>query len=498
MAGLIISTILTSTYNLSSSNAYFVSKSGAVLTTTGTAIQNSATTTSGETLTIAGEVAAYGNGTAVKLLATSTAGDAFSSGFHRMSIAQTGSVSADRDGIVLAGKYNILDNAGDVFGQNSGVNLNGGYAFFTNSGSIRASLQTALYVVGDGTASQITQVTNSGSVSGGSYGIVSQNESLNILNTGTGAISGGGAISVTGTNASLKLVNFGTIASTEPISAVSSYSDSAIYTDAEADSLQNFGSIIGGVVTQGGNDWLLNAANIAGWVSLGDGNDIYRGDGAGYVSGKIDGDAGDDVLKGGSLADDMDGGAGVDILKGRGGNDTLTDTSGNDSFWGGSGNDVMNAGAGANKMYGGTGDDTINAGSGSDLVKGGNGADTITGGNGKDVLYGGDGNDVINGGGKSDMIHGGGGNDTMTGSSGADTFVFTQRAGDDVITDFTDNSDKIDLSTFGITGGYSAVFSAFSDVTGGVLIDLDLLGGNGSIFLTGFSASNLDSTDFIL
>ncbi|NOX74601.1 MAG: calcium-binding protein, partial [Alphaproteobacteria bacterium] len=156
----------------------------------------------------------------------------------------------------------------------------------------------------------------------------------------------------------------------------------------------------------------------------------------------------------------------------------------------------MTAGAGANKMYGGTGNDTIVAGSGSDTVHGGNGNDTITGGNGKDKLYGDDGNDVINGGGKSDTIYGGGGNDTLTGSSGADTFVFTQRAGDDVITDFTNGSDKIDLSGFGVA--YSAISAATSAVTGGVLIDLDLVGGSGSIFLESFVLGNLDVSDFIL
>jgi hypothetical protein len=66
-----------------------------------------------------------------------------------------------------------------------------------------------------------------------------------------------------------------------------------------------------------------------------------------------------------------------------------------------------------------------------------------------------------------------------------------------VITDFTTNSDKMDLRGFGISSA-AAIVSAASTVAGGVLIDLDLLGGSGSIFLAVFNAADLDATDFIL
>jgi len=499
MTGFIVSTVLTSTYSIASTNSYYIAKPGAVYSTalSGYAITNAATTTSGDTLTIAGEVAAFGNGTAIYLNATSSAGDQYSTGFHRVSIMESGVVSADLYGLKIAGTYNNFDNAGDVFGEDTALFMNGGISDITNTGTLRSTLQEGIVILGDSTASSVSKIFNSGTILGGSKGIAAMYDVLNIVNAATGNISGTTGIFVWGAAASLKLTNYGTIASVEPINPASGEFDSGVFASASADSIRNFGSIIGGVVANGGDDWLLNSGTITGRVSLGNGSDIYKADGAGYVSGKIDGDAGDDVLKGGALADDMNGGVGVDILKGRGGNDILTDTSGNDSFWGGSGDDVMNAGAGANKMYGGRGDDTINAGSGSDLVKGGNGNDTITGGNGKDVIFGGDGNDVINAGGKADVIHGGGGNDIMTGSSGADTFVFTQRAGDDVITDFTNNSDKLDLRGFGISSA-ATIVSAATTVTGGLLIDLDLLGGSGSIFLEGFNAANLDASDFIL
>lgn len=101
---------------------------------------------------------------------------------------------------------------------------------------------------------------------------------------------------------------------------------------------------------------------------------------------------------------------------------------------------------------------------------GANGAVSVTTGSGNDtvtvsnatagtdgVISTGAGNDTITGGGDADTITGGTGADTMTGGAGADTFVFA--AGDtglpsatnfDVITDFTTNSDIINLGAYSI------------------------------------------------
>lgn len=64
---------------------------------------------------------------------------------------------------------------------------------------------------------------------------------------------------------------------------------------------------------------------------------------------------------------------------------------------------------------------------GGDILKGGSGADKLVGGAGKDKLFGEKGNDVLKGGG------------------GADKFIFEKKGGKDVIKDFADNKDTLQL-----------------------------------------------------
>ncbi|MCY7399196.1 MAG: hypothetical protein LH466_10220 [Sphingomonas bacterium] len=73
---------------------------------------------------------------------------------------------------------------------------------------------------------------------------------------------------------------------------------------------------------------------------------------------------------------------------------------------------------------------------------GGGGNDTLIGGTLFDTLVGGLGND---------RLDGRQGNDNLVGGAGADTFIFTGVAGNDRILDFARNTDKIDLSAYGIT-----------------------------------------------
>ena len=86
------------------------------------------------------------------------------------------------------------------------------------------------------------------------------------------------------------------------------------------------------------------------------------------------------------------------------------------------------------------------------------------------------------------------GDDTITGGAGADTFVFDSNHGNDVVTDFTDGEDLIDLSAF-------STISGFSDLTvtsgeNGVTIDLTAHGG-GTIRLENFDVADLDAEDFV-
>ncbi len=152
-----------------------------------------------------------------------------------------------------------------------------------------------------------------------------------------------------------------------------------------------------------GDDYVENGAFI-GSVNLGNGNDFYNGlrsNGEIASDGRVAGGRGDDTLFGGDFDDQFYGQGGRDVLNGHGGQDYLLGGGGNDSLSGGNDADTLR----------GAGDD--------DRLAGGNGDDRIMGGSGADALIGGH------------------GDDRMTGGSDADRFLFSKRAGNDTITDFS-------------------------------------------------------------
>ncbi len=224
---------------------------------------------------------------------------------------------------------------------------------------------------------------------------------------------------------------------------------------------------------QNGNDTLI-AWNGSGRLEGGNGNDLYEVDLSNF-DGVILGSAGVDVLK-------LTGGfEPKDIVLERDGNDLLvrsiTDLDKmiriEAQFTGaltieaitfastGYTLDLVNAiiGTDGNDNITGTeDDDVVLALGGDDVVIGAGGDDFLDGGPGKDVIYGNAGNDAMHGSSEDDMINGGSGNDSLIdglgndmliGGTGRDTFAITRNAGDeDVIADFTNGQDKIDLSNF--------------------------------------------------
>jgi Ca2+-binding RTX toxin-like protein len=110
--------------------------------------------------------------------------------------------------------------------------------------------------------------------------------------------------------------------------------------------------------------------------------------------------------------------------------------------------------------------------------------DVLSGDTGANRLYGGRGNDEL---------QGSAGDDILEGGDGADQFIFEHSNGDDVILDFTDNEDLIDLSAIGLSGYDDLILSSNSN---GVTIHMTTSGG-GSILLEGFDIANLDASDFI-
>ena len=93
----------------------------------------------------------------------------------------------------------------------------------------------------------------------------------------------------------------------------------------------------------------------------------------------IDGDAGNDTLRGGAGNDTLYGGTGDDTLKGNAGNDTLYGGTGNDTLEGNAGNDLLYGDAGNDTLEGGEGDDVyiFSKGDGEDRIFDANGSDTI-------------------------------------------------------------------------------------------------------------------------
>lgn len=144
------------------------------------------------------------------------------------------------------------------------------------------------------------------------------------------------------------------------------------------------------------------------------------------------------------------------------------------------------------------------AGTGIEAVWGGRGADFVDASgvpaniNGIGVaLYGNAGGDTLIGSAFSDLIEGGLGDDTLTGGLGADSFVFNLNipgGGRDIITDFEDGSDTLDIwdPTTNAYLGYADV--TVEDSADGAVVTY----ADGQIVLQGIAASQIDQDDFLI
>lgn len=110
----------------------------------------------------------------------------------------------------------------------------------------------------------------------------------------------------------------------------------------------------------------------------------------------LDGNAGDDNLRGQGHGDSLKGGPDRDIVGGDGSNDDVQAGDGQDNAFGGAEDDEVDGGPGADNVLVG-GSDT-NAALGSDTVRGGGANDAIAAhgdhGNSPDDVHGGDGYDT--------------------------------------------------------------------------------------------------------
>ncbi len=224
--------------------------------------------------------------------------------------------------------------------------------------------------------------------------------------------------------------------------------------------------------------------------------------------------------------------ASIEIVIGGAGRDTIAGSNTfayNQTFIGGGGQDILLGGAGHDKLYGGADHDTLEGGSGNDIVDGGAGDDYLTGNAGADRLVGGSGfdwifyrqstgvkvdlansannagaeavgdtfsgienvwgtggNDTLSGDGANNILTGGGGSDILTGGAGSDTFQFSAQfspanptpvGAGDLITDFTQGVDKIDISAMAgplfvfLNGGNVPFTLAAPEITFGFAVE---------------------------
>lgn len=299
-----------------------------------------------------------------------------------------------------------------------------------------------------------------------------------------------------------------------------------------------------GLYGDGGNDWLSGGTG-GDMLDGGAGTDmaVYQGSSSGVNVDLLGGTASGGDAAGDTLTS-------IESLVGSSYGDVLGGTTGDNRLIGGSGDDVLNGYDGADKLLGDNGDDTLNGGAGNDYMVGGAGADAFDGGegidqvsyigeasgvgvnldtgigsgaaagdtyanveevygtryddvimgdgadnrlsgdNGNDTLFGGGGADKIYGGAGDDEINGGAGNDWFVGGTGADTFVFGVDWGADIVSDYTDGTDVLDLSGTGLGFGDLAL----NQIGNNVLIS-DASGN--SIRLDTELVSNITADDFI-
>ena len=213
----------------------------------------------------------------------------------------------------------------------------------------------------------------------------------------------------------------------------------------------------------------------------------------------IFGIGGNDTISGEAGADSIDGGAGDDIIYGGAGADYLIGNGLNDEIHGGDDDDIIYADGGGDVVYGDDGNDQIYGGAQNDTLFGGAQDDTIVAGTGNDILSGGDGTDILIGEGGADRLNGNAGSDTLIGGASTDAFIFDVGTGADIIADFQNNIDTIELDD-GLWGNAALtvadVISTYATDTGtSVVFDF----GNGDeITINGVTSATLLQDDILI
>lgn len=271
------------------------------------------------------------------------------------------------------------------------IEINVGQSAYLQSG------YNGFVIAGDGSLFH-----NEGTVVAVGYGFEMHGDGLRAINSGT--IISGDNYGVQLDGGDLRLDNSGLIKGT-----VEMYSDAGTHS-----TLINTGrleSASWAVVAGAGDDTLINRGHIRSNIQMGTGDDRFI-DKGGHVSGSIHGGAGDDLYVIKSTGYDLreSAGAGFDTVK-------------SSVSW------TLDQQFEVGRL---TGARNIN----------------LAGLYGDESLYGNVGNNKLSGDSGMDRLNGGRGDDALTGGADADTFIFSTHAGKDVITDFEDGMDLINLQSY--------------------------------------------------
>ena len=111
-------------------------------------------------------------------------------------------------------------------------------------------------------------------------------------------------------------------------------------------------------------------------------------------------------------------------------------------------------------------------------------AELLIGTSAADSLVGGEGNDTLDG---------AGGDDSLFGAQGDDTFIFGDGSGNDVVEDFGDGADLLDISAFAISD-LTGIAAVATDLGADLRIQLDV---DDSVTLRDTELTDLLATDFV-
>jgi serralysin len=226
-----------------------------------------------------------------------------------------------------------------------------------------------------------------------------------------------------------------------------------------------------------------------------------EGDTLTYIE-RIVGSDYDDNLVGGGATSTLDGGLGDDTLFDYGGAAIMNGGAGNDTLIGGANGDTINGGDDVDQVRYVVSNAAVQVDLGAGTASGGHAqGDVITfvenlvGSQYGDTLTGDGGENRIEGLNGDDRINGGGGRDFLFGGAGADEFVYDTFNWDlDLIYDFTDGIDMIDVSAIGLTyDDFDVVDTAF-----GLRLDYDNGTATQFISIANLDVADISSADFIV